>query len=179
MLSGRPPIPLDWQKIDEDLEAGCTGVQIAASFGIHRDTLCDRVKDRYGMDFSAYSALKLRAGDDLIRKAQFDKAIGKSKKGDTTLLTFLGRTRLKQVEAQPEKVHEAIPNDSNLNYADAYIKSEADKIEMAREIAKLREEISAFKPKTDTGLFPSNEKIQHMGGGSQVGENIFEYPKAD
>lgn len=91
----RPKIPIDWKRVDELLEAGCLGTEIAAFFGIHPDTFYGRVESKYDMGFSHYSAQKKSTGEALIREAQFKKAV---KKLDNTMLIWLGKQRLGQRE---------------------------------------------------------------------------------
>jgi len=97
-------IPIDWEMADELLACGCPGTEIAAFFGMHADTFYDRVLKERGVCFSAYSAEKKATGEALIRKAQYDKALGLSKKGDNTLLIWLGKQRLNQKENVTEEI---------------------------------------------------------------------------
>jgi len=89
---------------------------------------------------------------------------------------FLGKVRLKQRE------HEEIvtsPQDSNLNFADAYIKAEHERAHMAKELLALREELNALKPKTDPVIQRSDEEIQYLGGSSQIGQDLFEHSEVN
>jgi hypothetical protein len=99
----RPEKPLKWEEVDSFLESKCAGTVIAAHFNMHPNTFYRKVEEEHKMSFSEYCSLKNEYGEALIKRAQFEKAIGRSKKGDTTLLTFLGRVRLKQIEYEPEK----------------------------------------------------------------------------
>lgn len=174
---GRPCVTIDWQMVNEELQAGSKGLQIADKLGIHHETFYRHVQEKFGIGFTDYAAQQLSHGDDILRKAQFDKAIGRTKKGDTTLLMHLGRTRLKQVDAQPEKITDSSPNDSQLNYADAYIKAEAEKIRIAKELEQLKEELNALKSQTNPVLQRSDQEVQHLGRSGSFGENLFEYPQ--
>jgi len=90
----RPHKPIDWDKVDKLLLAGCSGTEIAPHFDIHVENFYLRVQEQYGMGFTGYSALKRQQGDSLLKAKQFEKAM----KGDNTLLIWLGKTRLKQRE---------------------------------------------------------------------------------
>ena len=96
---GVPPKEIDWDLVDDYLETGCPGTKIADAIGVHPDTLYHRCEAEKGMVFSAYSQTKRNKGDALLFKAQFDKAIGRTDLGDSSLLTHLGKTRLEQKEA--------------------------------------------------------------------------------
>lgn len=91
----RPETPIDWKKVDELLQSGCNGAEIAAFYGIHQNTFYDRVAAKYNMSFTQYLTLKRSHGDALIREAQYNKAV---KKLDNTMLIWLGKQRLGQKE---------------------------------------------------------------------------------
>ena len=90
----RPELPIDWKWVDEHLEAGCLGTDIAAKFAMHPNTLYRRIEEEYGIGFTEYAQQKRSCGDNLLRKAQFDKALKK----DNTMLVWLGKQRLEQKE---------------------------------------------------------------------------------
>ena len=102
ILKGRPEKTIDWDLVDELLEAGCSGQEIAPYFNIHPDTLYNRTHERYGMLFSAYSEIMSSKGEACLRAVQFGKAVGKVDKGDNTMLVWLGKNRLKQKETPNE-----------------------------------------------------------------------------
>lgn len=99
---GRPGKPVDWNKVDDLLTAGCTGAEVAAYFDMHPRTFCIKVEDKYGMTFTAYSAEKKANGEALLRAHQYAKALGYTKEGDNTLLIWLGKQRLNQSESPTE-----------------------------------------------------------------------------
>ena len=94
MAFGRKPIEIDWRKVEQLLEAGCKGTEIAAFLGINIDTLYDRVKQTFNVDFSVYSLKFKSKGDSLLRAKQFETAM----KGDKTMQIWLGKQRLGQKE---------------------------------------------------------------------------------
>lgn len=91
----RPEKPIDWERVDELLECGCLGTEIAAHYNMNHHTFYDRVYKKYNMTFTEYSSEKKFKGDSLIRESQFKKAI---KKLDNTMLIWLGKQRLGQKE---------------------------------------------------------------------------------
>lgn len=99
-MAGRPRAVIDWAKVDEYLEAGCTGTGIADILGIHPNTLYLACQDEHKCDFSAYSQQKRQSGDDILRKTQFDLA----KAGDGRMLIWLGKQRLDQKDKHEQKV---------------------------------------------------------------------------
>lgn len=90
----RPLKPIDWDKVDNLLRAGCEGTEIAPHFDLHEDTFYRRCQAEKGVGFTAYRASKRREGDSLLKAKQYEKAMT----GDNTLLIWLGKTRLKQTE---------------------------------------------------------------------------------
>jgi hypothetical protein len=91
---------IDWDKVIDLLEAGCSGVQIAANLGIHPETLYDRTFTKYGKMWSDFSQEKRIKGDSDILQVQHKKA----KSGDNTMLVWVGknRTGLKQRDTPQE-----------------------------------------------------------------------------
>ena len=90
----RPNSEIDFSIVDDMLEAGCTGVEVAARLGMHPDTLYRHVQDELGVGFAAYRQQKIASGDQKLREKLYGKAIG----GDTATLIFLGKTRLGMTE---------------------------------------------------------------------------------
>jgi hypothetical protein len=95
----RPQIPVNWDRVDELIESGCPGTEIAGYFGMHPETFYDRVVDKYKIGFTEFASKRKSKGDALIREAQFNKAI---KKMDNTMLIWLGKQRLGQKENPSE-----------------------------------------------------------------------------
>ena len=93
-MAGRPKAIIDWKKVDQMLQAACTGPEIAAALGFHPDTLYNACKQDHKTDFSAYSQAKRAHGDLLLKTAQFKKAMD----GDNTMQIWLGKNRLGQSE---------------------------------------------------------------------------------
>lgn len=96
----RPEKPIDWERVDELLMAGCKGTEICPHFDMHPETFYRKVEEKYNIGFTAYCALKRSQGDSLLKETQFLKALGLSDKGDNTLLIWLGKVRLEQKEAE-------------------------------------------------------------------------------
>ena len=93
-MAGRPAAIIDWKAVDRLLQAGCTGVQIAARLGIHADTLYRACQSEHKSDFAAYSQQKREHGETLLHEQQFALAM----KGNLGMLVWLGKQRLGQKE---------------------------------------------------------------------------------
>ena len=85
-----------WDRIDKMLEAGCLGVEIAASFGMSKEYFYKLMKTKYRENFNDTRNEKKYKGDAQLRIRQYDLAM----KGDRQMLTILGKDRLSQVEKQ-------------------------------------------------------------------------------
>lgn len=93
---GRPKSDLNWPEINQLLVAGCSGVEVAGYVGVSKETIYDRCLIDNGVGFSEYSQKMKAKGESLLRAHQFAKALGKTEKGDNTLLIWLGKQRLDQ-----------------------------------------------------------------------------------
>lgn len=102
----RPEITIDWNVVNELLEAGCIGTEIAASIGMHPETFYDRVVKEFRIGFTEYATQKRAKGNSILRKVQFDVA---TKDKDKTMLVWLGKQRLDQREPDSKTVEECKP----------------------------------------------------------------------
>jgi AraC-like DNA-binding protein len=103
VMVGRPQVEINWEQVDKLLKGGANGLQIAAHFGIHHDTLYRRCQEDNKISFTEYAQSKKAAGDALIHLAQFNKAL----KGDSGMLKWLGVHRLGQKETNLNEIAEA------------------------------------------------------------------------
>jgi hypothetical protein len=94
LYMARPEIPIDWDKVDYLLKAGCLGTELAAKFAMHPDTFYRRVEEKYSMGFTDYMQQMRADGDACIRAKQYEKALKDD--GDNTMLIWLGKNRLGQ-----------------------------------------------------------------------------------
>ena len=129
-MLGRPKSNIKWDEVDHLLISGCSGAEIAGFIGVERRTIYERCVDEKGMSFSDYSQLMKAKGNSLLRAQQFAKALGKTDKGDNTLLIWLGKQRLEQ----RDKPRDEENNDIRSLLIDA-IKS-IDEASRAREAGK-------------------------------------------
>lgn len=173
---GRRAKSIDWQLVDRLIEAGNDGVKIAAYFDIHPKTFYNKVAEKYGIPFTEYHTRRNSKGEALLLLAQYAKAIGATKKGDTALLTYLGKVRLKQREHDDRITP---PNEKELQFADAYIKSEMEKKILLEKLAEFEKRLNVTEPKANSFLLRSEEALQHMGRSSTVGEDVLKHPKTD
>lgn len=94
-MAGRPQVKIDWGEASRLAQAGASGVQISAYFGIHYNTLVSRCRRDNKCDISDFFQQNKSKGDVLILAKQFEAAI---KDKDKTMLIWLGKQRLGQKE---------------------------------------------------------------------------------
>lgn len=92
---GRAEVKIDWKQVENLLMAGCSGVEIAASLGIHENTLYKRCKDDLKVEFVAFSQQNKAKGDSLLKAKQFESAI---RDKNIPMQIWLGKQRLGQKE---------------------------------------------------------------------------------
>lgn len=90
-------IKIDWEKVSQLCQAGCSGIEISSYFGIDSDTLYNACKREHNCQWSAYSVKHREKGESLLRAKQFETAM----KGNTTMQVWLGKNRLGQTD-QPK-----------------------------------------------------------------------------
>ena len=106
---GRKLAPIDWARANKLMEAGCTGKEVAANFGIDKQTFYRRVEQEYKIDYNTYLHLKRDKGDSMLRAKQVEVAMS----GDKTMLIWLGKQKLNQRE--PEAVERKPENKDGFN----------------------------------------------------------------
>lgn len=102
-------VKIDWDLVDELLEAGCDGTEIAAYIGIHFNTLSLKCKKEKKSEFCDYKAQKRSKGNSLLKKRQFDSAID----GSIPMQIWLGKNRLGQTDKK-----EVVSENKNTNTFD-------------------------------------------------------------
>ena len=114
---------INWEMVELYMKSGCPQKRIADWLCIDRDTLRDRVKDRYKMDYSAVSAAFCSEGELLIEAQQFQKAM----KGYWPALQWLGKVRLGQRE--PETIQTLAANQPQIDESHRlmYLENELEK----------------------------------------------------
>jgi hypothetical protein len=88
----RPKANIDWNKVNEYLNAQCDGVSIAGILGIAPETLYRSCKEMNKIGFDAYSQKKKAEGLELLRDKQFRTAL----KGNVIMQIWLGKQYLNQ-----------------------------------------------------------------------------------
>jgi hypothetical protein len=146
MSAGRPYKDINWKRVDFLIKADCTAKEIAGDLRLSLDTFYDAVQREKGMNFSNYSNSLQEAGVGLLKATQYAKAVGASKDGDTQLLMWLGKVRLKQKEPENENIITA-PNEDFLKLQDDYIKL---KYEMEQIKSALQPETIAVLQRSDS-----------------------------
>ena len=143
-------IPIDWNRVEKLLMAGCRGVEIASCLGIHEDTLyraCEREKET---SFAAFAATFRQKGDSLLREAQYNVALGDETRDiapDKSMLIWLGKNRLEQSDKQDIKQTATVTNAKPMDEIDlsSVSSEELQKYIEAKELADSIEEKCRIK----------------------------------
>ena len=88
----RPKKKIDWEEVDKYLLAQVPGTWIAASIGVHPETLYDRCLIEKGSTFSDYSQSKMSHGKSIGMMKQFQGML----KGNTQLTLHFAAHHLGQ-----------------------------------------------------------------------------------
>ena len=103
---------INWDMVELYMKSGCSQKRIADWLYIDRNTLSDRVKEKYGADYSTVSAAFCSEGELLIEAQQFQKAM----KGYWPALLWLGKVRLGQKEPESNIFIAANQDDINKDH---------------------------------------------------------------
>ena len=102
---GRPKLPdPDWDEVEKMMIVQNTEEDIAYILGMSADTLCNRIKEKYGVTFSELYQQKKRYGKDKIRKLMWNAA----QKGSIPMLIWLSKNWL-GMRDNPEEIFEQKP----------------------------------------------------------------------
>ncbi len=133
---GRPRKEINWEMVERYAQAGCSGIEIAASFGMQDDTFYRIFKEQYGESFQDYKGRANRHGEGELKLMQYAKALNNKAPGNIQMLMFLGKVRLKQ-------------DDAPIGKQDANNQSTIDiqhrNMELEAEIEQLRTDIAALQ----------------------------------
>ena len=100
---------INWDMIELYVKAGCKQIDICNAFFIDETTLRERVKEKYDMNWTAFSASLISEGHMLLEAKQFEKAM----KGYWPALQWLGKIKLGQRE--PELISLLAANQTHLD----------------------------------------------------------------
>jgi hypothetical protein len=92
---------INWDLVELYVKSGCSQVKIAKSLCIDEDTLRSRVKEKYQMEYSAFSAALISEGEMLLEAAIYQKALKSSSPGNAQILMWLGKVKLGYREPEP------------------------------------------------------------------------------
>ena len=168
MSAGRTPKEINWDEVELFIKAGSTQKRICEYLEICKETLVDRVKIKYGMDYSAFSASLRSKGELMIEAQQYQKAM----KGYWPALLWLGKIRLGQKE--PEQLQFIAANQSQIDQSHIIMQ-----LQHENETLKSLLGENDHKPETEPELLRSDTPIQHLGGRSIERQDICEHGEAN
>lgn len=99
-LKTKPKININWDEVGKLLEAGSSGVEVAAYLGFSEQALYLRCRQDLDKEFSALKQEKRARGDALLRGKQYATAM----KGNVPMQIFLGKNRLGQADKVDQRM---------------------------------------------------------------------------
>lgn len=100
LMAGRPRKEINWEEFDKLCAMQCSQREIAAWFEVSVDTIERRVEEIHGVKFAEYFEEKRGKGKIALRRKQYEVAMS----GNTTMLLWLGKQYLGQVDKQETKL---------------------------------------------------------------------------
>lgn len=91
---GRPKKLINYKTLDSLCRIHCTGEECANILGLKYETMDEAIKRDKGKGFREYFAEKSAGGKRSLRRKQWTKALA----GDNTMLIWLGKQHLGQVD---------------------------------------------------------------------------------
>jgi hypothetical protein len=95
-VTGRPPIEIDWGKLDAILQFGARALDCRGILDVSEDCIADNIKKKYGLTFSEYRELRMSTMRAKLLQKQFDVAM----MGNVAMLIWLGKQHLDQKDKQ-------------------------------------------------------------------------------
>ena len=90
----RPLKEINWEAVQQYMESGCNGIEIAGKFGLCDDTFYIRFKKHFGKSFQDYSGKSYGAGKADLKRMLHAKALNNNAPGNTQMLIWLSKTQL-------------------------------------------------------------------------------------
>jgi hypothetical protein len=130
--AGRPEKPIDWEKVDQMLLAQTPSKSIAEALGVHLETFYDRVKEKYGVNYSEYAGKKQTEGKIGIRLKNYQKAMA----GNIQMLLRLSEVYLEEFKEDNTPKTSPFQDDINkeheimrLKHENEVLKADANKLQ--------------------------------------------------
>lgn len=131
---------INWEEVEELMMAGVIQERIAGSQGVDADTLRSRFTEKYGEQYSVYSAKMHSKGLACIEREQIRVALDPENKNRHNMLMYLGRVKLKQRENDTDTVDS--PNDSITALQEIIIRQQADSAYLRTELDDLKKKLN-------------------------------------
>lgn len=112
MTMGRPPIDVDWTKLETYCQYKVTLVDCASLLDMSDRTLETKIRDKYDLTFFDYREQKMARTRINLFSKQVEIAMG----GNTTMLIWLGKNNLGQTDKNELNLGEETQKAFNLAY---------------------------------------------------------------
>ena len=156
MPAGRPPKEINWKKVEEYIEAGSSGTEIAAKFDMKHQTFYARFAQEYKCGFQEYRADRQEGGAADLRWMIHAKALNNKAPGNPNVLMYLASRRLGMKE--PESTPQKPPLQNDLDKDSIIMRQQYLLSKMEKEIDELKS-VQPFQRQTGTELCGSDPQI--------------------
>lgn len=109
---GPPVIEIDWSKLDAVLQFGARALDCCGILDICEKTLFNKIHQKHKMTFAEYRELKMSTMRAKLLQKQFDVAM----QGNVTMLIWLGKQHLHQVDKVETGISNATLQQLSVNY---------------------------------------------------------------
>lgn len=131
----RPLKEIDWNMVEQYMESGCSGVEIAAKFHIQKNTFYERFRKEYNCGFQDYHSDASGAGIADLKRMLHAKTLNNKAPGNTHLLMFMAKCKLGMRE--PESIVKIAPEQVEIDKDHLLMQQQY-------EIDKLKKEIAIY-----------------------------------
>ena len=101
---GRTPKEINWKKVEEYIEAGSSGTEIAAKFDMKHQTFYARFAQEYECGFQEYRTDRQEGGAADLRWMIHAKALNNKAPGNPNVLMYLASRRLGMKEPENTQI---------------------------------------------------------------------------
>lgn len=155
MANGRPRKEINWNLVELYLQAGCTQKKICESLNISPDVIQKRIREKYGMGFTALAESLYSEGDILLLAQGFQKAV----KGYWPALHWLLKVRLGQRE--PEAMQALAANQPQIDQRHYIMQLENEVQELKNGVRRESTEANSHWEKSSPDSFQSTPSDDH------------------
>ena len=121
----RPEKEIDWEKVRQRMEAGCSAKTIASKHNVDLSRFYEKFKKEFGCGFADYAGLYTECGKDDIEYIYHMKALS----GNVSALNWLAQVKCGHKIPESAKTDSPIQSDIDLRHQNMFLQARLDKLE--------------------------------------------------